>query len=195
MSDLSRVAPGNSAPGETSNPSLTDLAIAFGTMGVSGFGGVLPWARRVLVEERRWLSAEQFNELFALCHFLPGPNIINFAIVFGSRKRGAAGAAVCIAALVVPPMAIVMALGALYARYEDVAVLQRVLAGLAAAAAGLLVAMALKMAEPLLRSRSAAALAVAAVTFVAMGVLKLPLLWIVAVLAPLSIGLAWWNRQ
>ena len=66
-------------------------------MSVAGFGGVLPWARRAIVEERKWLTAEEFNEAFSFSQFLPGPNIVNFSVVFGSRLRGAAGAAVALA--------------------------------------------------------------------------------------------------
>src|ERR1700689_2985129 len=80
-------------------PSLSELFIAFGTISLSGFGGVLAWARRMMVEERKWLTPEQFNETYAVCAFLPGPNIINFAVIFGLRIRGAAGSAVAVAGL------------------------------------------------------------------------------------------------
>ena len=76
-------------------PSLPQLFLAFLTMSLSGFGGVLPWARRMLVEERRWMTAQEFNDAYALCQFLPGPNIVNLSVVFGSRcaARGGGGRA------------------------------------------------------------------------------------------------------
>ena len=72
-------------------PGLFALFVAFARMSLSGFGGVLAFARRGIVDEHRWMTAEEFNETFALCHFLPGPNIVNLSVVFGSRFRGIAG--------------------------------------------------------------------------------------------------------
>ena len=84
--------PTESAPdatnGQTAPPSIVGLFVAFAKMSLMGFGGVLVWARRAIVEQNRWLTAEEFNEVFALCHFLPGPNTVNLSMVFGSRLRG-----------------------------------------------------------------------------------------------------------
>ena len=136
---------------------LPELFRAFVSMSLHGFGGVLPWARRAIVEEKRWMTAQEFNEAFAVSQFLPGANVVNLAIIFGGRLHGAAGAAVALAGLLLPPMAIVLTLGALYARYGDIDALQRVLAGVAAAAAGLIGAIVIKMAQPLLREGAAGA--------------------------------------
>ena len=126
--------------------------MAFATISLSGFGGVLPWARRMIVEGRRWMTAEEFNEAFSLSQFLPGPNIVNFSVVFGSRFGGAAGAAVAFLGLMGPPVVIVTYPRPwLYAYYGDVDALGRALAGISAAAAGLLIAMVAKMAAPLFR--------------------------------------------
>ncbi|GAA0005728.1 hypothetical protein BRDID11002_57310 [Bradyrhizobium diazoefficiens] len=72
-------------------PSLAALFVAFARMSLAGFGGVLVFARRAIVEQHRWMTADEFNETFALCHFLPGPNIVNLSMVFGARLRGIAG--------------------------------------------------------------------------------------------------------
>jgi len=72
-------------------PGLAALFLAFAGMSLAGFGGVLVFARRAIVEQHRWMTADEFNETFALCHFLPGPNIVNLSMVFGSRLRGIAG--------------------------------------------------------------------------------------------------------
>src|SRR5438309_3310377 len=87
-------------------PSLIALFVAFAKMSLAGFGGVLVWARRAIVEQNRWMTAEEFNETFALCHFLPGPNIVNLSVVFGSRFRGVAGGVAAFAGLVGPPVLI-----------------------------------------------------------------------------------------
>jgi chromate transporter len=175
-------------------PSIAELFAAFFSMALHGFGGVLPWARRAIVEEKRWMTAQEFNEAFAVSQFLPGANIVNLAVVFGGRLHGAAGAAVALSGLLIPPVAIVLTLGVLYARYGDADALQRVLAGVAAAAAGLILAIVVKMLQPLLREGMAAML-VAAVAFVAVGVMRFPLPWVLVVLAPVSIALAWWTRR
>src|ERR1700724_901803 len=93
-------------------PSLLELFMAFAKMSLAGFGGVLVWARRGIVEQHRWMTAEEFNETFALCHFLPGPNVVNLSVVFGSRFRGLAGAIAAFAGLVGPPVVIVTVLAA-----------------------------------------------------------------------------------
>ena len=72
------------APTTTPAPGLLELFLAFAKMSLAGFGGVLAFARRGIVEQHRWMTAEEFNETFALCHFLPGPNIVNLSVVFGS---------------------------------------------------------------------------------------------------------------
>src|SRR5258707_1174308 len=101
-------------------PSIPELFRAFASMSLHGFGGVLPW------EEKRWMSPQEFNEAFAVSQLLPGANVINLAVIFGARLHGPAGAAVALAGLLLPPMAIVLALGALYARYGDTDALRRV---------------------------------------------------------------------
>ena len=106
-------------------------------MSLAGFGGVLVWARRGIVDQHRWMTAEEFNETFALCHFLPGPNIVNLSVVFGSRFRGIAGGIAAFAGLVGPPMVIATILAALYARYGEIDALRRILAGVSCAAVGL----------------------------------------------------------
>ena len=110
-------------------PGLIELFLAFAKMSLAGFGGVLVWARRGIVEQHRWMTADEFNETFALCHFLPGPNIVNLSVVFGSRFRGIAGGVAAFAGLVGPPMVIVTVLAALYARFGEIDALRRILAG------------------------------------------------------------------
>src|ERR1700682_5549131 len=87
-------------------PGLAELFLAFAKMPLAGFGGVLVWTRRAIVEQHRWMTAEEFNETFALCHFLPGPNIVNLSMVFGSRFRGLAGGIAAFSGLLGPPVII-----------------------------------------------------------------------------------------
>jgi chromate transporter len=172
-------------------PTLWELFVAFATISLSGFGGVLAWSRRMMVEERKWLTPEQFNEAYALCAFLPGGNILNFSVIFGSRIRGGPGALVAIAGLMGPPVLLVMAVGAIYAHYGDLPVLRRMLTGVASAAAGLMMATVAKMARPLFRNGAIFRPLITLATFISIGVLHWPLPLVLAVIVPVSIGLAW----
>jgi chromate transporter len=172
-------------------PSLSELFIAFATISLSGFGGVLAWSRRMMVEERRWLTPEQFNEAYALCAFLPGPNIVNFSVIFGSRFRGPMGALVALVGLLGPPMILIVIIGALYAHYGDLPALRRMLLGVAAAAAGLMMATVAKMARPLFRNRAVTGPLIAFATFASIGIAQWPLPLVLVVILPISIALAW----
>ncbi|WXD01401.1 chromate transporter [Bradyrhizobium sp. 27S5] len=164
-------------------------------MSLAGFGGVLVWARRSIVEQHRWMTAEEFNETFALCHFLPGPNIVNLSVVFGARFRGIAGGLAAFAGLVGPPMVIATILAVLYARYGDIDVLRRTLAGVACAAVGLLFAVVTKMMMPLLQRRDVTGLVILAAVFVAIGLIRWPLQIVLLVAIPLSIAITILTRR
>jgi chromate transporter len=170
-------------------PSVTALFFAFAKMSLAGFGGVLAFARRGIVEEHRWMTADEFNETFALCHFLPGPNIVNLSVVFGSRFRGIAGGIAAFAGLVGPPMLLMTVLAALYARYGDVDALRRILAGVSCGAVGLLISAVFKMMMPLLKRRDITALVVMVLVFIAIGLARLPLQAVLLVAIPLSIAI------
>src|ERR1700716_4319994 len=153
-------------------PGLIALFVAFAKMSLAGFGGVLVWARRGIVDQHRWMTADEFNETYALCHFLPGPNIVNLSFVFGSRFRGLAGGIAAFAGLVGPPMVVAMILAALYVRYGEIDALRRILAGVSRAAVGLLLATVLRMMMPLLKKRDLVGLVVLTAVFIAIGVVR-----------------------
>lgn len=175
-------------------PPLYELFASFVVVSISGFGGALPWARRMIVEKRGWMSAEEFNEAFALAQFLPGPNVVNFSVVFGSRFGGAPGAAVALAGLMGPPLIVVMVLAVLYARFGDLEILGRILSGITAAATGLLMAVVAKMAAPLFRKRRDWAPFIAIVAFIGVAIMQWPLPLVFVALAPVSIAIAWVKR-
>ena len=170
-------------------PGLIALFVAFAKMSLAGFGGVLVFARRAIVEQHRWMTADEFNETFALCHFLPGPNIVNLSVVFGSRFRGIAGGIAAFAGLVGPPVVIVTILAVLYARFGEVDALRRILAGVSCAAVGLLIAVGFRMMMPLIKRRDLVGLLVLVAVFVAIGVVRLPLPAVLLVAIPLSIAI------
>ena len=172
-----------------SPPTSWALFKGFFWLGLSAFGGALPLARHMVVEKNRWLSPDDFTELLGLCQFLPGGNIINMSVALGMKFRGPKGAFAALMGLIAAPSLIVISLGMVYQRYADDPRIQHLFAGLAAAAAGLLISMAVKIARPL-RGKWAG-IAVALACFVGIAVLRLPLLPTMLVLTPLSIFLTW----
>ena len=176
-------------------PSLIALFVAFAKMSLSGFGGVLLFARRAIVEQHHWMTADEFNETFALCHFLPGPNIVNLRVVFGSRFRGIAGGLAAFAGLVGPPAVIVTILAALYSRFGEIEALRRILAGVSCAAVGMLIAVVFRMMMPLVKKRDLVGLVVLVAVFVAIGLLRLPLPAVLLVAIPLSIAITMLMRR
>ena len=172
-----------------------ELFVAFAGMSLAGFGGVLVWARRSIVDRHRWMTADEFNETFALCHFLPGPNIVNLSVVFGSRFRGVPGAMAALAGLLGPPVVIVTLLAVLYARYGEIDALRRILAGVSCAAVGLLISAVFRMMMPLIEKRDLVGLAVLAAVFIAIGLLRLPLPAVLLVAIPLSIAITYVVRR
>lgn len=169
-----------------------DLFLGFLAVSLSGFGGVLPFARRMIVERRQWLSENEFIDLLGLCQFLPGPNVVNVSICIGARFHGLSGAFCAVSGLLIGPFCLVLSLAALHGRFSDLAPVRGALAGVGAAAAGLAVAMGLRMAVPY--RRNAPALVLAGLTFAAAALLRLPLHWVLLVLAPISVAVAWRRR-
>lgn len=171
----------------TDEPSvdLRALFSGFLRLGLISFGGALPLARRALVEQRRWLTADEFTELLGLCQFLPGGNVINLAVAVGMRFCGVAGAVAALLGLIAGPSLVVIGLGILYERTQDDPHIRHLFAGLAAAAAGLLISMAVKVVLPL-RHRPYAS-GVAILGFIAIAIVRIPLLPTMLVLLPLSL--------
>lgn len=166
-------------------PTCWDLALAFGTIGATGFGGVLPWARRMVVDQRRWLTDREFAELLPLAQLLPGPNVANIATVLGRRFRGPRGAAAAVAGLYSCPTIVIILIGFAYARWGQTNLVQHLLSGLMPAATGLVIATSLRLLAGL--ERHWTTLAFAAATFVGSFILGLPLLLVLGVLGPCAI--------
>lgn len=134
-----------------SPPTISQLFLGFLQIGVTGFGGVLPIARRALVERRRWLSEEAFSQDLAIAQLLPGPNIVNLSVAIGLRFAGIPGAIASFSAILAMPLVILLSLLAIYAKSSDLPQITAALNGIAAVAAGLVGAMAWRMAQPLVK--------------------------------------------
>jgi chromate transporter len=176
-------------PEGVSAPSRSELFLSFLGVGLSSFGGVMPFARRMLVEQRRWMTDREFTETLALGQVLPGPNVVNLSIMVGNRFHGPAGAVLAFSGLLLAPLAIILMLAVFYGEFGHLPTVQRFFSGTAAATAGLVVAMGLNMLAK--QPRVPRALGITALAFAGSGLFGLPLVQVLAVLAPLGIVLAW----
>src|SRR5437660_5230109 len=106
---------------------LPALFVTFMKISLIGFGGPIVWARRFLVENRRWLDDQEFAEILGLCQFLPGPNVVCITVCIGSKFRGPAGALAAVAGCILIPWTVGFALGAIYLHYTHIPVVQNVM--------------------------------------------------------------------
>ena len=173
--------------------SRTALFASFLKMGLLGFGGVLPWARRVIVDERRWLGDREFAELIGLCQVLPGPNIVNFSVIIGARTHGPQGSLIALTGILFVPVGVMLLIAVFYASVAHEAVTRNAIAGASAAAAGLILGTAMRLlmqTRPPLRGLLAGGAA-----FVAVGVLQWPLLWVIPALIVVAVAAEWHASQ
>ena len=156
---------------------------------MSGFGGVLPWARRTLVERDKILTSEEFSAILGICQIVPGPNIVNLAVCVGSRFGGAKGAAASVLGLTLGPISLVMLLAVLYDHYSYLDAVKGLLRGISAVGVGLIASTGFKMLRD--EFRYPAMLLVVIVTILAASYFHLGLGLVVLVASPLAIFLAW----
>jgi len=179
------------APRAPASPA--EMFRVFNRMALQGFGGVLAVAQRELVEREGWLTREQFVQTLSVGQVLPGPNIVNMALIIGDRYFGWRGIVASIAGLVLVPLVIVLSLAALYGRFATLPAVAGALRGMGAVAAGLVLSTALKLAPTLKGNpmgRPACA-AFALITLAAVGWLRWPLAIVVLGLGTVAIAIAW----
>jgi chromate transporter len=172
-----------------SPPGPARLFGEFARVGLSGFGGVLPFVRRAVVERNGWLDDRGFTELLGIAQVMPGPNVVNLAVMLGYRYAGLLGALFAFSGLVLVPMALLLAIVFFYYRFGDVAGVRGALRGMMAVSAGLILATGFKLATGL--PRHLRALVPMLLALVAVGFLRLPLVPVVLVLLPLCLALEW----
>jgi chromate transporter len=165
---------------------LVALFSGFLKVSLCQFGGGLVWARRIVVDRRRWMNDQEFAETLTLCQLMPGPNIVGIAVCVGAKLRGTPGAAMAVAGFILVPWTIGLTLGAVALQHAELAVVQKTLGGLSAAAAGLLIGTGLRLLLP--HRAHWTGLAFAASAFLAMVCTRLPLPVVLLGLAPLSIA-------
>lgn len=175
--------------------SPTDLFMTFAAIALQGFGGVLTIIQREIVEKRRWLTPKEFTEDWAVSQILPGGNVVNLCIILGNRYYGWRGAVVALSGILLPPLFIVLGLATLYNHYVELPQVAGAVRGMGAAAAGLIGAASIKMLAGLKRNElgRAACVALVALTFIAVGLLRWPLVNVVLGLGVPALIYAWFK--
>src|ERR1700733_1324145 len=173
--------------------SKSELFFGFLKIGLLGFGGIAPWARHVIIEERRWLTEKEFAAILGIGQILPGPNTMNASVMIGDRFQGIGGVLACLLGQMAMPLVIVTSLAVVYQRFATVPEVKAALIGAAAGASGLVLGTALKMAQKI--KPSPLALAVGFLAFAAIGILQWPLVPVVCVMVPLGVIAAALERR
>jgi chromate transporter len=175
------------------NVSRTELFLGFAKIGLLGFGGVAPWARHVIVGEKRWLSEREYASILGVGQVLPGPNTVNSAIIIGDHFQGTVGALSAVLGLLCTPIAVLIGIALIYDRIAGLPSVGAAIAAGAAAAAGLVIGTAIKMARRLKPNATAVAVGLAA--FASVGLLHVPMALAIVVLGPISMVLVWRERR
>jgi chromate transporter len=173
--------------------SRSELFFGFLKIGLLGFGGIAPWARHVIIEERRWLTEKEFAAILGIGQILPGPNTMNASVMIGDRFQGISGVLLCLLGQMAMPLVIITSLAVVYERYAGLPEVKAALVGAAAGAAGLVLGTALKMAQKI--KLTPLGWLVGTMAFGTIGLLAWPLVAVIAVLAPLGVACAWWERR
>ena len=173
--------------------SCTDLFVSFTLLALQGFGGVLAVVQRELVEKKRWMTREEFVEEWAVAQIMPGPNVVNLAIMLGHRYFGLRGAATALAGMLTVPLLVVLVLAVLYSQVATNPHAAGALRGMGAVAAGLITATGMKLVAALRNHPlgAPACAAISAATFAAIALARLPLLWVLAGIGGLACVLTW----
>ena len=175
--------------------SPSDLFWSMTWLALQGFGGVLAVVQRVLVDEKGWLTNEEFVEDWAVAQVLPGPNVVNLALMIGDRYFGLRGGLAALAGILTFPLLVVLVIAALFASVADLPMAQGALKGMGAVSAGLIAAVGLRLITALKVNVMSASvcIALAAITFIAIAVLRIPLVWVLLGLG--SVATFWAYRQ
>ena len=182
-------------PAHPQPSSLGDLFWSFTLLALQGFGGVLAVVQRELVDKKHWLTREEFLEDWAVAQILPGPNVVNLSLMIGDRYFGMRGALIALAGMLTFPLLIVLILAAVFASMGDSPGIQGALRGMGAVAAGMIAATGLKLLASFKTNIMGATVcsAWAAITFIAVAIFRVPLIWVLLGLG--GIASLWAYRQ
>ena len=188
------LATGHGPDAPVPDPTLRELFVGMLQVALSAFGGGLSaWSQRIVVEQRRWLSNEEFLTGLTVARLFPGPNQINMAVYIGAHFRGLPGALAALAGMLLVPFSLLMGLGVLYFSLHELPAVDRVLAGVVAAAAGMALSMGFKILDQYWKDP--VALLLASVSLIAMEVFHVRLVPLVLIAGPLAMVWYWPRRR
>jgi chromate transporter len=180
----------SSPKGPSPSPSLWELAALFTFIGMTSFGGGLSaYIRRLVVEQKRWLTDDEFLPGLALVQLLPGANVVGLSVYIGNHLHGPLGALIAVTCIIFPPFVMVCALGFLYFHAGKTADAGAILAGVTAAACGLMASMVFEAGQKAIKGIFD--LFLIALTFALVRVAHLHVPFVIMIVAPLAI---WWHR-
>ena len=175
---------------QADRPGLRELFVCMTQVAFSAFGGGMSlWSHRIIVERRQWMTSESFVTGLTVARLFPGPNQINMSVYIGSIFQGLPGSLAAVAGIILFPFTLLMLLGLLYFQFSAIAEVNRLLAGLAAAAAGMALSMGFKILE--VYKTDYLALAIAVIVFVSLQVFRFHLIPVVLVAGPVAMSLYW----
>ncbi len=174
-----------------------ELFRVFTRLALQGFGGVMPVAQRTLVDQQQWLDREQFLELLSLSQILPGPNIVNMALILGDRHFGWRGGFAAMAGVLLAPLVLVLTLAVLAQQLRDQPLVNDALRGMGVAAAGLVLSTAIRLSGSMRKNALgwAGCVVFVALTAVLIGLLRWPLVGVILGLGTTAIAAAWWRLK
>ncbi|MEN9996592.1 MAG: Chromate transport protein [Pseudomonadota bacterium] len=173
--------------------SKTELFLVFTLLALQGIGGVLVIVQHELVERRKWLTQAQFVEEWSVAQVMPGPNVVNLCLMLGGKYFGLPGAMAAVCGLILAPLVLVLTLAILFGGVADSAIAQGALKGMGAVSGGLIIATGLKLASTLPKNPMGLwrAIVFAVLTFTAVGIFRMPLIWVLLSLGILACVLAY----
>lgn len=181
------------SPGRPQPESPRDLFVSFTWLALQGFGGVLAIVQREMVEKKKWLTPDEFLEDWAVAQVMPGPNVINLALMIGDRYFGLRGALAAVAGMLTVPLVVILTLAVLYAHYAGNPQVAGALRGMGAVSGGLIAATGIKL-IPQLRKHPLGfpvALVFMALVFMLIGIAKVPLGWVLLIVGAAACGWTW----
>ncbi|MFT4190447.1 MAG: chromate transporter [Comamonas sp.] len=193
------LAAGSTGAGDADDPapcqpaSRRELFTAFSALALQGFGGVLTVVQREMVEKKRWLTPAGFIEDWTVAQILPGPNVVNLALILGDRHFGLGGALAALAGLFALPLLLVLGLTLAYQYFIDVPQVAGALRGMGAVAAGLIMATGVKLIGSLRANPMGwgVSLLLMAATFSCVALLHWSLVWTLLAVGLPAYGWAW----
>lgn len=173
--------------------SLMDLFLSFTWLAMQGFGGALAVAQRELVDKKRWLTNEEFAEEWGVAQILPGPNVVNLAVMIGGRHFGWRGALAAVAGMISIPLLVLLLIAIVYAQFAAHPGVAGALRGMGAVAAGMIAAAGMRL-LPAIKTHPLGVLPCAifgALAFAGVALLRLPLIYVLLALGAAACGLTY----